>query len=333
MANNVNLKRRGSLKGLSHKILLGQVPMPKIRSSSTKETRIRRSSRDDESAGIEKPESFVFKYLTLEQTQALLELNIDVLQEKMSEYLLLDGYETSLSQVIVLDYYVAGLWFAKEQGFSPQQGSGFFTLLKVLLENIQDKKMNFEENMKYFRQLMSTIGEIYSPLSCFDNQNSKVIIDYFMTSLYQHYKLYKNFFTTDQEQENLHLAYDIEHPPILNIDYPLPMDEGISEQVLQLDEQAKAEEAEAQKAREEAELLAAQIEEAKDEGTVEENKQDEVELVPEESTLPLKDVKDLIKTVTNDVLDGLQVDVNQKLRDREAVMLNKINRIQNYLRN
>ncbi|EDV20085.1 uncharacterized protein TRIADDRAFT_61462 [Trichoplax adhaerens] len=212
--------------------------------------------RDDESAGIEKPESFVFKYLTLEQTQALLELNIDVLQEARL-------FSTARIRVLYLAESITG---------------------------------------KY-------------------------------SSLYQHYKLYKNFFTTDQEQENLHLAYDIEHPPILNIDYPLPMDEGISEQVLQLDEQAKAEEAEAQKAREEAELLAAQIEEAKDEGTVEENKQDEVELVPEESTLPLKDVKDLIKTVTNDVLDGLQVDVNQKLRDREAVMLNKINRIQNYLRN
>lgn len=42
---NPNLKRRGSLKGLnSHKIQLGPVPMPKIRTSSTKETRIRRSS-------------------------------------------------------------------------------------------------------------------------------------------------------------------------------------------------------------------------------------------------------------------------------------------------
>ena len=43
------------------------------------------------------------------------------------------------------------------------------------------------------------------------------------------------------------LQYDIEHPPALNIEYPLALDEGISEKVLQLDKKAQAEEAEAQR--------------------------------------------------------------------------------------
>lgn len=41
--------------------------------------------------------------------------------------------------------------------------------------------------------------------------------------------------------------YDIEHPPTLNIEYPLAMDEGVSEKILQLDKKAQAEEAEAQR--------------------------------------------------------------------------------------
>ena len=43
--------------------------------------------------------------------QLLIQIFSNWWSRKMSEYLLLDGYETSLSQVIVLDYYVAGLWY------------------------------------------------------------------------------------------------------------------------------------------------------------------------------------------------------------------------------
>ena len=49
----------------------------------------------------------------------------------------LNNSEIDLGEAILLDYYVTGFWWAKEQGFTTQQISGFFSILHLLLENIK----------------------------------------------------------------------------------------------------------------------------------------------------------------------------------------------------
>ena len=45
---------------------------------------------------------------------------------------------TDLKAGAVLDYYVGGLWWAtKEQGFTVEQTSAFYTVLHTLLDNVR----------------------------------------------------------------------------------------------------------------------------------------------------------------------------------------------------
>jgi len=49
----------------------------------------------------------------------------------------ISDYQTDLKAATVLDYYVAALWWGKEQNFNVEQLSSFFTVVHTLLENIK----------------------------------------------------------------------------------------------------------------------------------------------------------------------------------------------------
>ena len=52
----------------------------------------------------------------------------------------------------------AGLHWAKEQGFTNMQLSGFYTLIHVCLQNLEDG-MSLEENWKELKKYFVGIGE------------------------------------------------------------------------------------------------------------------------------------------------------------------------------
>lgn len=58
---------------------------------------------------------------------------------KLEEFLNLTQVKTSLKEAILLDYYTAGFWWAKEMNFSLSQLSGFMDLLNFTLENLSGK--------------------------------------------------------------------------------------------------------------------------------------------------------------------------------------------------
>ena len=62
---------------------------------------------------------------------------------QLAEIMELPRTDIELSQACLLDYYVSGFWWAKEQGFTAQQISGFFTLLHKLVQNIKGKNKCF----------------------------------------------------------------------------------------------------------------------------------------------------------------------------------------------
>ncbi|KFO93897.1 Uncharacterized protein C10orf107, partial [Buceros rhinoceros silvestris] len=117
---------------------------------------------------------------------------------KLEEFLNFKQLKTSLKEAILLDYYTAGFWWAKEMDFNLVQLSGFMGLLNFLLENLRDKHMTLGDNLKELGRAMVGIGEADSEgsgdLSFFNTEQAKAIIDYLNISLFKHYKLYEYLF-------------------------------------------------------------------------------------------------------------------------------------------
>ena len=53
------------------------------------------------------------------------------------EFLQLSCPDGDLKEASILDYYVAGFWWAREQGFVQEQASAFYTVLHMMLENVK----------------------------------------------------------------------------------------------------------------------------------------------------------------------------------------------------
>ncbi|NWW47966.1 CBCO1 protein, partial [Pedionomus torquatus] len=123
---------------------------------------------------------------------------------KLEEFLNFKQLETSLKEAILLDYYTAGFWWAKERNFSVIQLSGFMDLLNFLLENLSDKHMTLGDNLKELGKAMAGIGETDSErsgdLNFFSIEQAKAVIDYLNISLFKHYKQYEYLFHSPREE-------------------------------------------------------------------------------------------------------------------------------------
>ncbi|NXB30649.1 CBCO1 protein, partial [Eulacestoma nigropectus] len=123
---------------------------------------------------------------------------------KMEEFLNLTQLKTSLKEAILLDYYTAGFWWAKEMNFSLIQLSGFMDLLNFALENLSNKCMTLGDNLKELERAMSGRGETNSEgrgdPNLFSIEQAKAIIDYLVISLFKHYKAYEYLFHGRREE-------------------------------------------------------------------------------------------------------------------------------------
>ncbi|KAM6104862.1 LOW QUALITY PROTEIN: ciliary-associated calcium-binding coiled-coil protein 1 [Pterocles gutturalis] len=158
--------------------------------------------RDQDAIGGKKIISRTF--LSLSQITALSEEDVEGVQIKLEEFLDLKQLKTSLKEAILLDYYTAGFWWAKEMDFNLIQLSGFMDLLNFLLENLSDKRMTLGDNLKELGKAMAGIGETDSErsgdLDSFSIEQAKAVIDYLNISLFKHYKLYEYLFHSPGEE-------------------------------------------------------------------------------------------------------------------------------------
>ncbi|XP_021254782.1 uncharacterized protein C10orf107 homolog isoform X3 [Numida meleagris] len=143
-------------------------------------------------------------FLSLSQITALSDQNVEGVQKKLGEFLNFRQLKTSLKEAILLDYYTAGFCWAKEMNFSLMQLSRFMDLLNFLLENLRDKHMTLEDNIKELGKAMAGIGETDSErsddLDVFSIDQAKAIIDYMNISLFRLYKLYEHLFHNPREE-------------------------------------------------------------------------------------------------------------------------------------
>ncbi|NWT18542.1 CBCO1 protein, partial [Vireo altiloquus] len=123
---------------------------------------------------------------------------------KMKEFLNLTQLKRSLKEAILLDYYTAGFWWAKEMNFSLTQLSGFMNLLNFTLENLSNKHMTLGDNLKELERAISGMGETDSEgkgdRHLFSIEQAKAIIDHLVISLFKHYKAYEYLFHGRREE-------------------------------------------------------------------------------------------------------------------------------------
>ncbi|XP_030131623.4 ciliary-associated calcium-binding coiled-coil protein 1 isoform X3 [Taeniopygia guttata] len=153
-------------------------------------------------------------FLSLSQITALSEENLEGVEKKMEEFLNLTQLKTSLKEAILLDYYTAGFWWAKEMNFSLIQLSEFMDLLNFSLENLSSRHMTLGDNLKELGRAMTGIGETESEErddpNLFSIEQAKAIIDYLVTSLFKHYKAYEYLFHGRREEPVISNENEIE---------------------------------------------------------------------------------------------------------------------------
>ncbi|XP_072196702.1 ciliary-associated calcium-binding coiled-coil protein 1 [Excalfactoria chinensis] len=186
--------------------------------------------QDQDAVGGQKTINHTF--LSLSQITALSEEDAEGIQKKLAEFLNLKQLKTSLMEAILLDYYTAGFCWAKEMNFSVMQLSQFMDLINFLLENLRDRHMSLEDNVKELGRAMSGIGETDSErsgdLDAFNTDQAKAIIDHMNMSLFRLYKLYQHIFHRPREEHVISYEYMVELAPPAVTSFPAPPEEGVS---------------------------------------------------------------------------------------------------------
>ncbi|XP_077869657.1 ciliary-associated calcium-binding coiled-coil protein 1-like [Saccoglossus kowalevskii] len=294
--------------------------------------------RDDEAKAQEREGSLAWKVLSNTQTQMLQELTVEDLEKKLAEIFKLTSNHINLNEGVLLDYYVTGFWWAKDQSFSTQQISGFITVLHTLLENIKESKMTLVDNLKEFKKMLPGIGnensDISGGLDFFDINQAKTITDYLKQTIFQHYKMYE-FLCHDQREEQI-VCRDllIEVLPKADLPYPPPLDEGIDQNIYD-DYIATPRETPTSQddsgdgidGQEDAapSLTQSPVEAQTEKVESEEDAANETEDLL--SGVTADDIKRIMDEVAQDMFGGLQAEVGKKLKDREAEIIARINKI------
>ncbi|KAJ7385509.1 hypothetical protein OS493_015080 [Desmophyllum pertusum] len=293
------------------------------RSASKRDSATTRNKSQEE----EEKESLAWKVLSEEQTQALKELTVHELEVKLAEVLTIENYHISLPEACVVDYYVAGFWFAKEQNFTLQQISAFFTLLKEMLDNIKEKQFSLVDSIQRFKSLLAGIGvencSHNGGLECFDVNQAKLITDYFTDSLFQHYKLYQFLFTQDPQEEVVTSELAIEVPPLATVPFPPPLDEGMTEELWREYVMTPPQSPQPEEQQDgEVDLTG---EEAQSVGLSHPKDQTAEDLL---ASVKPAEVKTIVKKVADEVLGNFKAEVEARLKDRETVLTGKIGKLQ-----
>ncbi|XP_060084621.1 ciliary-associated calcium-binding coiled-coil protein 1-like isoform X2 [Ylistrum balloti] len=269
---------------------------------------------DDEAD--EKEGSFAYKILSEDQCKTLLGQDVDEIQITLCDIFKLHNYTTDLRDAGVLDYYTGAVWWGKEQGFHPQQLSGFFTVIHTLLDNVKEQHMAMVDNLKEFKKMLIGIDPEYQEiksagLDFFNTQQAKALTIYVSTCLFQHYKLYELMFTQTQAEEIIGTDLEIETAKPASVPFPPPLDEGVSEEMF-------------------ASYIATPPPTPEPEVDEGDKAMEDLETKLDTdifSELTVDDVRQVIESVAKELLDPLQSDIAAKLREKENILIGRINKV------
>ncbi|KAL7869809.1 hypothetical protein AOLI_G00137970 [Acnodon oligacanthus] len=249
--------------------------------------------------------------LPLDHMNALLDLSVDQVQLRFEDILGLKKHQTCLKEAALLDYFVVGFWWAKEMNFTCQQISFILALLQLLLDNIKDKQMPRSENFKVFDKKLlsarkSSADTDVNPL--FDSVQIKSIMDYFKSSLFQHYRLYQFLFTQPRDEVLLGMEdTDMRTIDMANSkDFAAPLEEGMTSEVYFR-----------YMASSPATPLTQGLDECLEKNEDEPGKSQQVEGHESLEGFSVEDVREVLGEMTKEMLTKLQADFTEKLRLQE----------------
>ncbi|XP_041476606.1 ciliary-associated calcium-binding coiled-coil protein 1-like isoform X2 [Lytechinus variegatus] len=287
----------------------------------------RKTKKDEEAKAVEKEQSLAWKVLTNSQVQSLLALEIEDVEKSLSEILSLSDFKTDLKDATLLDYYTSAFWWAKEENFDAQQVSGFFTVVHTLMANIKDN-MTAAENLTELRKMMVGIGtnvdEANGGLDFLSLKQAKIITSFLETTLFQHYSLYHFLHHGEREEQIICTDLCVETLPAASMPYPPPLEEGIEEAVY-LSHIAPP----PQETKEEEEVVDENADEKIPEISGDDmNEQGDGDVVKDVlAGVTVEEVKTVFDKVAKEMFAGLQDEVALKLKEREADIITRINRI------
>ncbi|KAM6452836.1 cilia- and flagella-associated protein 119 isoform 1-T1 [Liasis olivaceus] len=122
----------------------------------------------------------------------------DELKRLLSELFDLKDFESNPRSAILLDLYFYTIQFSQEQGFSREQTSAFFSIVKDVHEACVETPLpNVEECYNYFSELVFCHSIRRPPFSIdlFNQDQLVLLTDYMINTYFRHYKLYKYAFT------------------------------------------------------------------------------------------------------------------------------------------
>ncbi|KYO28186.1 ciliary-associated calcium-binding coiled-coil protein 1 isoform X3 [Alligator mississippiensis] len=260
-----------------------------------------------------------WNFLSETQICVLSKENIEGVQKKLEEFLNFKQLKTSLKEAVILDYYLLGFWWAKEMNFNLTQLSGFMALLNFLLENLSNKHMTVEDNVKELGRTMVGIGEPHSgksgDLDFFSVDQAKAVISYLKISLLQHYKLYEYLFHSPREELVIGDENVIELVKSADTSSPAPLEEGLSYNIyssfIAMPPAAELE-----------------TEEIDQEYYPEEPQPEEESLKVDPLTgFTTEDVKSVLGQITNEIIGSLQTEINEKLQMQEDAYTERIDKL------
>ncbi|KAK3797331.1 hypothetical protein RRG08_004690 [Elysia crispata] len=141
----------------------------------------------------------VWADLTVDSVDRLNEsLNADHVKQVLADIFELDNYKDNLKTGIKMDLFYYTLQFAREQRFSSEKISAFFSIMKRIFEVcIETPYGNLDHTFQYFKDLLLCHSVNRPPYSIelFNPHEVRKITEYAINTFFRHFKMYKYAFT------------------------------------------------------------------------------------------------------------------------------------------
>jgi len=125
-------------------------------------------------------------------------LNADHIKMVLADIFHLDDHKSSLKTGIVMDLYYYTLQFARENKFTKEQTSAFFSIVKKTHQVcIETPFGNLDQTFSYFRELVlcHAVNRPPHSIELFSPDQVRLITEYTVNTYFRHFKMYKYAFT------------------------------------------------------------------------------------------------------------------------------------------
>lgn len=125
-------------------------------------------------------------------------LNADHIKMVLADVFHLDDHKTNMKTGIIMDLYYYTLQFARENNFTKEQTSAFFSIVKKTHEVcIETPFGNVDQTFNYFKELVlcHAVNRPPHSIELFTPDQVRLVTEYTVNSYFRHFKMYKYAFT------------------------------------------------------------------------------------------------------------------------------------------